>query len=57
MTYQRYYIEAFSDPSHRNKRVTCKPDMKEQINKLDTKPGVTNKNIPKSKLRTIHDDV
>ena len=44
--------------NHRNKRVTFKPDVQEQINKLDTKPGVTSKNNPsKCKPRIINDDV
>ena len=41
-----------------NKRVKFKPDVQEQINKLDTKPGVTSKNNPpKCKPRIINDDV
>ena len=53
----RSVVRSTADASHRNKRLTFKPDIQEQINKLDTKPGVTSKNNPpNSKTRIINDD-
>jgi hypothetical protein len=38
--------------------VTFKPDVQEQINKLDSKPGITNKdNLPKYKSKAVYNDV
>ena len=54
----RSVVRSAADASHQNIKVTFKLDVQEQINKLDTKPGVTSKNNPpKSKPRIINDDV
>ena len=54
----RSVVRSAADASHRNKRVTFKPDVQEQINKLDTRQVVTNKNNPpKCEPRIINDDV
>jgi hypothetical protein len=54
----RSVVRSAADASHRNRRVTFKPDVQEQINKLDTKPGFTNNdNLPKYKSKSVHNDV
>jgi hypothetical protein len=54
----RSVVRSAADTSHRNRRVTFKPDVQEQINKLDTKPGFTNKeNLPKYKSKAVYNDV
>jgi hypothetical protein len=53
----RSVVTSASDAGHRNKRVTFKPDVQEQINKPDTKPGFTNKyKLPKCKSKTVHNE-
>jgi hypothetical protein len=54
----RSVVRSAADASHCNRRVTFKPDVQEQINKLDTKPGFTNKdNHPKYKSKAVYNDV
>jgi hypothetical protein len=54
----RSVVTSASDAGHRNKRVTFKPDVREQISKPDTKPGFTNKyKLTKYKSKTVHNEV
>jgi hypothetical protein len=51
-------VRSSPDAGHRSRRVTFKPDVQEQINKLDTKSGFTKRyNLPKYKSKTVHNEV
>jgi hypothetical protein len=41
----RNVVRSAADAGHRSRRVTFKPDVQEQINKLDTKSGFTKDTI------------
>jgi hypothetical protein len=55
----RNVVRLAADPTHRNKRVTFKPDTQEDLEKLDTIPGVAihSDNQPKQRSRKSNDDI
>jgi hypothetical protein len=55
----RSAVRSVSDPSHRNKRITFKPDTQVVLEKLDTIPGVAihSDSQPKQRSRKSNDDV
>jgi hypothetical protein len=49
---------SLADTCHQNRRVTFKSYVHEQFNKLDTKPGVTDRdNHPKHESKEVNDYV
>jgi hypothetical protein len=53
------FVRPAADPTHRNKRVTFKPDTQEVLEKLDTISGVATHrdSQPKQRSRKSNDDV